>query len=81
MSPLLPKGDDHTICDEDHGEPVKLITRNDDLPEVILERLEIYKEQTLPILDFYTDSPTTHVIDFEAKKGKKDYPMLRDILY
>ena len=44
MSPLLPKGDDHTVCDVDHGaEPVKLITRNDDQPDIILERLETYK--------------------------------------
>jgi len=43
MAPLLPKGDDHTVCDEDHGHPVKLITRKDDLLEVIMERLEIYK--------------------------------------
>lgn len=35
MDPLLPKGDDPTVCDEDHGSPVKLITRPDDQEDVI----------------------------------------------
>lgn len=29
-------------------------------------------------MDFYKDNTT--VIDFEAKKGKKDYPILKEIL-
>ena len=58
MEPLLPKGEDPTICDGDHGHdnPVKLVTRPDDREDVIKERLEIYKEQTLPILEFYKDT-------------------------
>jgi len=80
MAPLLPAGDDPTICDGDHESPVKLITRKDDTAEVITERLEIYKEQTLPILSFFKEQPNTEVIDFEAKRGKADYPQLKDIL-
>lgn len=53
MAPLLPKGDDPTLCDNDEHGPIKLITRDDDKEEVIRERLELYKEQTLPLLDFY----------------------------
>ena len=78
MEPLLPKGNDPTVCDEDHGKPVKLVTRPDDEVEVIKERLQIYKDQTMPILEFYQN--TTTVLDFEAKKGKKDYPILKDML-
>jgi adenylate kinase len=44
MAPLLPKGDDPTVCDGDHPVPVKLVTRRDDTPEVITERLQIYKD-------------------------------------
>lgn len=80
MDPLLPNGDDHTICDEDHGSPVKLITREDDLEDVIRSRLELYKEQTLPVLDFYKNNGKTQLINFEPKKGKKDYPKLKEIL-
>lgn len=38
------------ICDED-GEP--LYQREDAAPEVIRRRLEIYKDETCPVLDFY----------------------------
>ena len=79
MEPLLPKGDDPTICDGDHPKPVKLITRSDDTEEVVWERLQVYQSQTLPILEFYQSQPTT-LIDFEAKNGKKDYPQLRSLL-
>ena len=47
---------------------------------MIQDRLNIYNEETLPILDFYLNDPTTTVIDFEAKQGKKDYPQLKDLL-
>jgi adenylate kinase len=80
MEPLLPNGDDPTLCDGDH-EATKLITRPDDIESVVLERLQLYEDQTLPILEYYKESPLTHVIDFEAKNGKKDYPELRTMLY
>ena len=38
------------ICDED-GEP--LHQREDAAPEVIRRRLEIYRDETRPVLDFY----------------------------
>ena len=45
-----------------------------------MERLDLYKEETLPILDFYKSNTSTPVIDFEAKKGKKDYPQVKQML-
>ena len=45
-----------------------------------MERLEIYKEKTEPILDFYRGQSETKVIDFEAKKGVGDFPELKEIL-
>ena len=44
MPPLLPKGDDHTICDDvSHSSPVKLVTREDDKKDIVSERIELYK--------------------------------------
>ncbi len=45
---LIPKEDGK--CDKCHGE---LIRRPDDEPEVIQKRLNTYKEQTEPLIDFY----------------------------
>ena len=35
------------------GEP--LIQREDDKPETVKDRLEIYRSQTLPLIDFYSE--------------------------
>ena len=44
MPPLLPKGNDPTICDDiSHSSPVKLVTREDDREDIVLERIELYK--------------------------------------
>ena len=60
MPPLLPKGDDHSICDNpDHQHPIKLVTRADDTEDIIKRRLDLYKEETLPILDFYKRNTNT----------------------
>lgn len=40
------------ICDKCGGE---LITRADDVPETIRERLHVYHEQTEPLIDFYKE--------------------------
>jgi adenylate kinase len=80
MEPLLPKGDDPTVCDAHGDAQVKLIMREDDKEEIILSRLETYKSETLPILDYYQGNTSTPVIEFEAKRGKKDYPTIKEML-
>jgi adenylate kinase family enzyme len=80
MSPLLPSHGDATLCDAQDCEGIELITRKDDKEHIIKERLELYKQETLPILDFYKGNTNTPVIDFEAKKGKKDYPHVKEML-
>jgi adenylate kinase len=45
-----PKQDE--ICDSDG---VALIQRDDDKPEVVKKRLEVYRAQTTPVIDFYRD--------------------------
>jgi len=78
MPPLLPKGEDPTVCDnQEHAEGVKLVSRADDVESIIKERIALYKRETLPILDFYRTKPNTIIIDFEAKKGKADYPQVK----
>ena len=77
MGALLPNGPDPTVCDEDGS---KLIIREDDKEHIIRDRMELYKSETLPILDFYKDNTDTKVINFEAKRGKEDYGQVRDLL-
>jgi len=76
MTPLLPKYDVE-YCDEHLDIPTKLIRRKDDREDIIMERLNLYKEKTLPILEYYHDHEHTVVIDLETKKGKADYPILK----
>jgi adenylate kinase len=47
-------------CDKCGGE---LIHRKDDQPETIANRLDVYREQTMPILDYYEGKITIHRID------------------
>lgn len=64
MKALLPEKD-HQNCDD--CVTVPLVVRDDDKENIIAERMEIYKEKTEPILDFYKQREDTLVIDFEAK--------------
>lgn len=41
----------------------KLIQRSDDREEVIKERLKVYKEETLPLIDYYRSKGILKVID------------------
>ncbi len=76
MGALLPKKDIHK-CDDCF---CKLVVRDDDKESIIMERMEIYRNKTQPILDFYRSKPKTKVIDFEAKRGVDDYPQMSLIL-
>lgn len=44
-----------------------LIQRNDDTPKVIKERLKVYHEQTVPLIDYYRRRNVYHKIDGEGK--------------
>lgn len=48
------------ICDLDGGE---LYQRDDDNEETVMNRLEVYKEQTSPLIDFYRDLGILHDLD------------------
>lgn len=48
------------ICDRDGS---KLIQRDDDKPETVAKRLDVYMEQTKPLLDFYTNKGYLRIVD------------------
>ena len=70
MPPLLPKPSD---CEQCEGKP-NLVQRQDDVEEVIRDRLGVYEQQTLPLVEFY--SAQGKVLDFAVKKGVADMPRL-----
>jgi adenylate kinase len=41
----------------------KLTTRDDDHPDVIVERMRVFDKETEPLLDFYADSGILHTVD------------------
>ena len=48
------------ICDKCGGE---LILRDDDKPETVTNRLNVYHEQTKPLIDYYEKQGIVHTID------------------
>lgn len=50
------------VCDNCGGE---LYHRKDDQPEVVQERLKVYKDQTQPLINFYESRGLLHHIDGE----------------
>ncbi|WP_322960344.1 adenylate kinase family protein [Mycoplasmopsis cynos] len=55
------------LCDIDNG---ILTSREDDKPEKIKHRLEIYNEQTKPLLDYYSQSQ--RLITIDAKNNPEE---------
>ena len=53
-----PKHDD--VCDQDGS---RLIQRDDDKPEVIKNRLEVYHAQTEPVIGYYDEKGTLRRVD------------------
>ncbi len=48
------------ICDECGGE---IVLRDDDAPETVKKRLEVYHEQTAPLIEYYDKLGLLNVID------------------
>jgi adenylate kinase len=55
------------VCDED-GSP--LIQRDDDRPDTIRRRLEVYREQTEPLVAHYEEHGTLHRVDGSRPPGE-----------
>jgi len=48
------------VCDQDGS---RLVQRDDDKPEVVLKRLEVYDNQTAPLIDYYDSRGLLRRID------------------
>jgi adenylate kinase len=48
------------VCDQDGS---RLIQRDDDKPDVVLKRLEVYHEQTAPLVDYYDERGLLRRVD------------------
>ena len=48
------------VCDACGGE---LILRDDDKPETVKQRLDVYHEQTQPLIDYYTNEGILKEVD------------------
>ncbi len=55
----------------------RLVIREDDKPEVIVDRLKVYQEQTAPLLDYYRERGILTKINGE--KGKSE--LMKDLEY
>jgi adenylate kinase len=55
---LKPKAEG--ICDNCGSE---LVLRDDDKPETVKKRLNVYHEQTQPLIDYYTEKGVLHTVD------------------
>ena len=52
------------VCDKCNGE---LYQRDDDKPEAIKKRLETYKEQTAPLIDFYKEKGLLETVEANSE--------------
>ena len=55
--------------DDETGEP--LIQREDDFPETVKKRLEVYHSQTKPLTDFYKSKASQGIISFISINGNQ----------
>ncbi|CAE1153722.1 AK3 [Acanthosepion pharaonis] len=62
--------------DDVTGEP--LIQRDDDKPETVRQRLETYKRQTEPVLEYYKNSGLLR--EFKGKYTNEIWPKVRELL-
>jgi adenylate kinase len=53
-----PKHDD--VCDQDGS---RLVQRDDDKPEVVQKRLQVYHDQTEPVIDYYDEKGILRRVD------------------
>ncbi|TMW60749.1 hypothetical protein Poli38472_000791 [Pythium oligandrum] len=74
MPPLLPKVDG--VCDSCGN--ATLVQRHDDKEEVVRKRLDVYNDETAPLIDFYAAKGSLRT--FEVKRGLADLDKLMDLI-
>jgi|TARA_B100001971_G_scaffold67570_1_gene62222 adenylate kinase len=63
------------ICDKCSGE---LYQRDDDKPEAIKERLEVYRTQTKPVLEYYQTKGIVHRVDANTSISEPNNHIIED---
>ena len=56
------------ICDKCGSE---LVLRDDDKPETVQKRLEIYHDQTHPLIEYYEKKGVLHTVDGTQDHGRR----------
>ncbi|EQC28687.1 hypothetical protein SDRG_13562 [Saprolegnia diclina VS20] len=74
MPPLLPKAE----CTCDKCGSNKIVQRADDTLDVVKHRLQVYTDETEPLIQYYTDKGILK--SFHVKKGLADLPRINAML-
>ncbi len=70
--PKIPDKDDLT------GEP--LVQREDDKQETVMDRLQVYRSQTLPLIDFYLERSLKNKLKFVSISGKEEPSKVSEVI-
>ena len=68
----------HPDLDDQTGE--KLIQRPDDLESTVRKRLAVYRSQTKPLVDFYSNLSKSNSVHFESIDGSLDMISVQNML-
>ena len=68
----------HPDLDDQTGE--KLVKRPDDLESTVRKRLAVYRSQTKPLVDFYSNLSKSNSVHFESIDGSLDMISVQDML-
>ena len=68
----------HPDLDDQTGE--KLVQRPDDLESTVRKRLAVYRSQTKPLVDFYSNLSKSNSVHFESIDGSRDMISVQDML-
>ncbi len=68
----------HPDLDDQTGE--KLVQRPDDLESTVRKRLAVYRSQTRPLVDFYSNLSKSDSVHFESIDGSLDMISVQDML-
>ena len=68
----------HPDLDDQTGE--KLVQRPDDLESTVRKRLAVYRSQTKPLVDFYSNLSESDSVHFESIDGSLDMISVQDML-
>jgi adenylate kinase len=64
------------MCDEDAAE---LIQRDDDRPDAVRHRIQVYIEQTMPVLDYYREHHRVLDVDGECSVEDVHGQLVREL--